>query len=283
MNLALSDVIHDPVESIVYTEIGVEEGTVRDPTVPTLQRVLESGVLKVGYNTLDIPFSFRNKESALVGFDIASAYQLARDLDCKLEFIRCDFGSLPQELKAGLYDIAMSAVLMTEERLLALNFTHPYLEDDVVLVVPTAHKKFYLNYPDIESRELKIGAVGEYKQFLRRHFPDATLVPIESLDILAGNWDIDAWMTAKNTGFIWCLSNPNFVTIDYEGLIGKAYFSYPVQDDNYKFISFLNNWLILKNLTGFHKEMYNYWFEGQSPKKQAPRWSILRDVLHVGD
>jgi hypothetical protein len=73
------------------------------------------------------------------------------------------------------------------------------------------------------------------------------------------------------------------VVIDYGGLIGKAYFSYPVRDQGFKFISFLNNWLILKELSGFHQEMVDYWLEGTYQKNPEPRWSILRNLLHVGE
>jgi ABC-type amino acid transport substrate-binding protein len=284
MKLKISDVISDPVASTVYVQSGVEEGTVRDVNVSRLSQILESGVLKVGYSAIDIPFSYQNQKGQLVGYDIAYAYQLASDLDCKLEFTPCDFNVLHQELQAGFYDIAMSSVLMTEDRLLNLSFTHPYHEENAVLVVPQPQKKHFLDLRLITSEQgLKIGAFGEYKHYVRQHFPAAILVSLDSMDPLEKTGEVTAWLTSRTSGFIWCLSHPDFVTIDYDGLIGKAYFSYPVRNEEFKFVSFLNNWMKLKELSGFQQQMNNYWLKGEALIKPEPRWSILRNILHVGD
>jgi Na+/H+-dicarboxylate symporter/ABC-type amino acid transport substrate-binding protein len=283
MSLKISDVIANPVKTTIYTQVDVPEGVPRNPNASTLGQIIESRVLKVGYNTTDIPYAYRNSDGQVVGYDIAYAYELASDLNCQLELIRCDFNLLHEELQAGLYDLAMAAILMTEDRLVDLNFTHPYHEENVVLVVPVSKKKHFMNLSFIMSeRELNIGAIGDAKQFIYRHFPYAKVAGFDSLNTLEKNWEIDAWLTTRNNGFTWCLSHPNFVTIDYGGLIGKAYFSYPVRDASYKLVSFLNNWLMLKQLSGFQKEMIDYWIEGSYQRNPEPRWSILRDILHVG-
>ena len=278
-NLKIADVIKKPVQASL---VAVGEGRERTVGRSPLEQVIESRTLKVGYNTTDTPYAYLNEQGQLVGYDIAYAYELARDLDCTLEFIQCDYNRLHLELQAGNYDIAMSAILMTEDRLIDLNFTHPYQEENIALVVPLSKKNHFLNLSTITAEPMKLGAIGDAKQFVYRHFPNATVVEFNALTELETPWAIDAWIVTRNNGFIWCLSHPNYVTIDYSGLIGKAYFSYPVKDQGFKFISFLNNWLILKQLSGFEKKMTDYWIEGAPLKKQEPRWSILRNVLHVG-
>jgi len=283
-NLKIRDVIKHPVEATVFPNVGIEQGTARAPGRSPLEQVIESHVLKVGFNTTDTPYSYFNNQKELVGYDIAYAYALAKDLDCKLEFIPCDYNRLHVELQAGYYDIAMSAILMTEDRLLDLNFTRPYKEENIALIVPASKKNHFLNVSAITTEQgLIIGAIGDSKEFAYRHFPFAKVIEFNSLDRLEKEWDIDAWIATRNNGFIWCLSHPNYITIDYGGLIGKAYLSYPVKDYGFKFISFLNNWLLLKELSGFQRKMNDYWIEGESLKKKEPRWSILRNVLHVGE
>ena len=134
-----------------------------------------------------------------------------------------------------------------------------------------------------EQTRIENGAVGKYKHFIYRHFSKISPVDINSLEELSKKWEIDAWITGRNTGFIWCLSNPNYVTIDYKGLIGKAYFSYPIREESYQFISFMNNWLVLKEFLGISKRSIRLLVSSENRQKPQPRWSILRNVFHVGD
>ena len=84
-------------------------------------------------------------------------------------------------------------------------------------------------------------------------------------------------------GFVWCLSNPRFITIDYGEQLGIGYLGYPIRTDAIDFVSFLDNWLELKEEIGFKEAMVNYWIKGESDEKKAPsRWSVLRNVFHIG-
>ena len=44
-------------------------------------------MLRVGVNPHVIPFSYKNAEGELVGFDISYAYRLAHDLGVAIEFV----------------------------------------------------------------------------------------------------------------------------------------------------------------------------------------------------
>ena len=91
---------------------------------------------------------------------------------------------------------------------------------------------------------------------------------------------MDAWLSTRTQAFIWCLSHPDFVVIDYAGQIGKRYFAYALPIGSTDWASFLNSWLTLKEQSGFKQQMYSYWVLGENPKERPPRWSILRNVLH---
>ena len=52
-----------------------------------LARIQQSGELRVGYNSGIIPFCYLNSSGDLVGYDVAYAYQLARDLNVRLRLI----------------------------------------------------------------------------------------------------------------------------------------------------------------------------------------------------
>jgi len=285
MKLRLSEVLANPpsTEILSLGQTGVPR-TFADATLPeSFQQILKSNVLKVGFFPSSIPFCYFNDRQELVGYDIAYAYELARNLNCKLQLIPFAFNQLAQDLTNGVFDIGMSSIIMSEDRLLRMDFTFPYYEDNNVLIVPAAKKNQFLHLKQVRAREgLKIGAGGEQIEIGKRNFPLATLVDLTDLDrFLKG--DAEVILEAQTSAVIWCLSHPDYVTISYGDQLGKIYFSYPIRQHATDFGFFLNNWLTLKEQSGFKKRMYSYWIDGIRPTVRPPRWSLLRNVLHLSE
>ncbi len=280
LNLTVEEAIPNPV-SIKMLPAN-SPGT--DRSGEPLENVLRTGVLKVGYDPENIPYCYWNKNDELVGYDVAYAYQLGRDLDAKVEFYPLDIDHLGSELNEGKYDLAMAAIIMNEMRIREMDFTHPYVEQDNVLVVPLNKRSQYLNLKSvIEIPGLKIGGIGGYTTVVERHFPLAQLIVGKMGTDIAYEMNegrADAWAWSHIPGFVWCLSHPEFVVADYGGLIGKRYFAYARKKGSAEWASFLNNWLILKEQSGFKDRMHRYWIEGESPKERPPRWSVIRNILH---
>ncbi len=283
MDLTLTEAIENPVKATVY-QTGDSVENIRkfpDPNIPEVfKQILETKVLKVGYFVDSIPFCYFNNQNQLVGFDVAYAYELARDLDCEIQFIPLLFDELENQLTHGIFDIGMSSIIMNEQRLLQMQFSFPYFEDNNILVVARSKKKPFLSLKTAqETKGLKIGAGGAQFDIAKQNFPNAEIIDIHSTEgFLKGEFDAIMW--SQTTAIIWCLSHPDYVVIDYGDQIGKSYFAYPIRQHAIDFGFFLNNWLSLKEQSGFKKDMKNYWIHGIPPSARKPRWSILRNVLH---
>ncbi|MBX7066292.1 MAG: cation:dicarboxylase symporter family transporter [Parachlamydiales bacterium] len=285
LKLTLSDAIGKPVKSTILKQ--GETGATRtypNPNTPeVLKQVLETNVLKVGYYYDSIPYCYFNENNQLVGFDISYAYELAKDLNCELQFVPLQFSSLANQLTDGIYDIAMSSIIMNEKRLVEMQFSFPYAEDNNVLVVRRDKRAPFLNLKAVQGlKGIKIGAGGVQFEIAKENFPDANVLDIDSTELFERG-EIEAILWSKTTAVIWCLSHPEFVVIDYGDQLGKSYFAYPFRQHATDFGFFLNNWLSLKEQSGFKKDMENYWIHGILPGERAPRWSILRNVLHWRD
>ncbi len=79
----------------VTVAIGEGDGTVPgavSAAKTALGRIQASGEIRIGFNPDIIPFSYRNERGELVGFDIAHAYQLARDLNVRLRLVPFTLG-----------------------------------------------------------------------------------------------------------------------------------------------------------------------------------------------
>lgn len=257
----------------------------------TFSRILTTNTLRVGCNAGtvanpdngNIPFCYYNDKHELVGYDTAFAYELAHDLDCKLEFVNIDVDELGNELSNHNYDIAMSSVVMSENRLLQMDFTHTYFEDFNVLVVPAFRKKEFLNYSQVvQKKDLVVGGLGAYFKVAQNHFPNAKVISVKTLSQFEKG-EFDAMVWSRLAAFVWGITHPNYIFFDYNEMLGQKYFSYaiPMGADNWA--SFLNSWLELKKQSGFTDRQYHYWIEASSVKEQAPRWSIIRNVLHWVD
>lgn len=171
---------------------------------------------------------------------------------------------------------------MSEERLFTMDFSTPYAEDDNVLIVPEAKKRHFLHLAAVtDTKGLKIGAGGAQYPIAKKHFPHAELVYIDQMQLLK-NGAIDASFWSATPAFVWCLTEPRFIAIDYGSLLGKAYFAYPIPHNSTEFRTFINNWLVLKEESGFKARMHSYWIEGNPGKERPPRWSILHNVLRWG-
>jgi len=253
------------------------------PSEETLSRVLNTNTLRVGYDVTNIPFCYLNEWNEVVGYDIAFAYQLAKDLDVKLELIPLNYDTLIEDLNTGYLDTAMSAILIDEQRLLDMDFCHPYIEQANALVVPVSRVEEFRSLPKVlNNRRLVIGAGGGYRLVVDRHFQPGQLAQIHSMEPLIKG-QVDAIMWAQLPAYVWCLANAEFTTLSYNQELGIKYFSYPFKSHSPDIITFVNQWLNLKRQSGFTEAQTNYWIKGKPIPSKEPRWSIIRNVLHWVD
>ncbi len=91
-----------------------------------IRQIRERGVLRVGYNSNNVPFAFFNGKGELVGYDVEMAYDLARTLNVsRIEFVPITGTTLAESLDSGYCDIVMSAVVVNADRLDVMKFTDP--------------------------------------------------------------------------------------------------------------------------------------------------------------
>jgi ABC-type amino acid transport substrate-binding protein len=103
--------------------------------LPSIGAIVKRGVLKVGFNPDQVPFSYYNNRQELVGFDVALIGHLARNLKVPVEFIPYDPDQLAADLNGNRFDLAISGLQLSPDRLVRLTFTEPVLELTMALVV----------------------------------------------------------------------------------------------------------------------------------------------------
>lgn len=78
-----------------------------------LDRILESGVLRVATTGDYKPFSYRTEEGGYAGFDVDMAQRLAESLGAKLVVVPTSWPNLMRDFADDRFDIAMSGIRST--------------------------------------------------------------------------------------------------------------------------------------------------------------------------
>lgn len=206
-------------------------------------------------------------------------------MNVQLIFVPFLFENLGPSLGTNHFDIAMGPILLSEATVRNMNFPHYYLMTPNVMVVPRSRKDEFRNFKNLQKNPyLVIGVMGLYAEILNRILPMAQTVQVDYIDhidnyMTQGKFDALFW--TKELAMDYCRSHPEYVVIDYGEQAGSSYLAYPVKNDAFAFIFFLNRWLEIQEHIGFKKEQYDYWINGQSPTKSEPRWSLIRNVFHL--
>ena len=122
---------------IALVTLLISPSAAQSPAPDRLQRILDSGTLRVG-TTMDTPvFSMRTSSGQLEGFDMDALATLAPALGVKIDYVKMTFGSMLGDLAADKFDIAMSGMGRTLDRARTATFSKPYMryhrEDQILL------------------------------------------------------------------------------------------------------------------------------------------------------
>lgn len=284
--------ISNPAKSIcdleIKSSVPVKIYTPDEPLPPPrsgepFQRVLQTKVLRVGYNPEIIPFSFQAK-GKIIGYDIAFAYTLSQDLGCSLELIPIHLSHLEEELKSGLYDVAMSGISITEKRLRQMCFSHPYLDSRVVFVMRKKFSKTYTSLNEILNKpnvRLVVRKGSSYEALAQTLVPPSKLVVIDHYADYIENYPNDVLLRGEPQAISWTLNHPNFTVVAPSTPIAQDSLGYAVAPGSDEMLCFLNQWLLLKKNEKFTQQQYDLWVLGKTENAtpQGRRWSIIRDVL----
>jgi len=271
--------INLPIKAKVYTD------TLPQPrTGDTFTRVLQSKILRVGYNPEMIPFSFQGSNRKIIGYDISFAHMLAHDLQCDLELVPIHFGTLAEELSSGLYDIAMTGVSITEQRLKKMCFTHPYLDSRLVFLMRKKFRHIYTSLADILKHphvKLVVRKGTSYEALARTLVPPSQIAVIDNYEEYVQNYPNDVLLRGQPQAIAWSLNYPNFTVVAPKPEISKDSLGYAVALGSDQMLCYLNQWLTLKKNEHFTQHQYDLWVLGKTETEtpQPRRWSIIRDVL----
>ena len=255
----------------------------------TIQQITKSGVLRVGFNPNQLPFSFYNADKKLVGFDVELATSLADELGVEIEFIPYTLGneSAIRDLNRGKFDFAVSGLQVTTQRIQRANFTTAVLDLHYALVVKDYRAKYFSQPEKIKkSHVIRLATVGNYSIIpqLQKKFPGLEVSVLKTdRDFFKNDEKYDALLISLEAGKAWTLLYPEYTTVFQRQGIKSFPASYAIAQKNISLLNFMNSWLELQHKSGKIDQLYDYWIQGKNAVPKTPRWSVIRNVLHWVD
>ncbi len=260
------------------------------PLVPgksRLEQILERGMIRICYDEDDnMPFSYFNTSGQLVGLDIELLEILGADFNTRIEFVPSSGADLSSYFNSGYCDMATGNALAPKLSTVQ-DYSIPFMDYTLALLVKDYRRHEFNDLNQIRHEDLTLAIKGDsyYQRLLHTLLPEAELLLIDSYSSFFEHYSTraDALVTLAEKGAAWSLIYPDYTVATPFGDRIKFPIAFPVPLDEESLADLLKNWITLKQQDGTITELYDYWILGQLPEKHAPRWSVIRNVLHWVD
>jgi ABC-type amino acid transport substrate-binding protein len=188
-------------------------------------------------------------------------------------------------LQTGIYDVVMSGIAMTPDRLDEMAFSDPYLDATVALIVEDFRKDEFDTIEKVRTLEkLQIAIVARdrnLRERLKELYPNAEIVMLDSpIDFFEKNFpNLDAMLSTAEGGSAWTLLYPKFHAVVVKPETHKIPFAYPIAQGDQVLANIINKWIYLEKDSPSYNRKFDYWIMGVGAEAKKPRWSVARDVL----
>lgn len=134
-------------------------------------------VLRVATDPTFPPFEY-SEGSNRVGFDVELIEAIAKVLNKKVEWIDIDFKGLIPGLLSKRFDVAASAIYITDERKKVVDFTDSYYPGGLVIMTAKADKRIQ-GPSDLNGKKVAVQVGTKSVNFLKENFPGVERIEVE--------------------------------------------------------------------------------------------------------
>ena len=114
---------------------GGSEPVTNDEPANLLEKIKTEGKMVIATEGTWAPYTYEDASGNLTGYDVEVARAVAQKLGVEVEFVIGDFDGFLIGLDNGVYDAVFNCIDVTEERAAKYDFTDPYINSTVVLIV----------------------------------------------------------------------------------------------------------------------------------------------------
>jgi len=151
---------------------------------PVLDRVLQSGELRVGMSGNQPPFNVMSRGGSLIGIEVDLATMLAAAIGVELNIVTKPFGQLLPALQGGEVDIVMSGMAITAERSREFAFVGPTMFSGKSILTKSQTLAAVTEAGEINRANIRLAALeGSTSQlFVEEYLPETQLTAVSDYD-----------------------------------------------------------------------------------------------------
>ncbi len=229
--------------------------------------ILRRGALNVGLATF-VPWSMRDKEGNLIGFEIDVATRLAEDLGVEVNLVPTAWDGIIPALLAGKFDVIISGMTVTTERNLTVNFTEAYAHSGMRLVASKESAAEFKSLEDYNSPDVTFAVRrgSTPATFVRKNLPKATVLLLDEdgqsfLEVI--NDRATATFAYDPTPATWVGRYPDDLFVPIDTLYNQGSEAFALRKGDPDTLNVFNNWIRLRWQDGWLQERNDYWFRSR--------------------
>lgn len=228
-----------------------------------IETIKQDGVIRIGLS-LFVPWSMRDKNGDLIGFELDVGRKLAEDMGVEVEFVPTSWDGIIPALVSGNFDVIISGMSVTAQRNLTVNFTQPYAFSGLAILANKELTEGFeladFNSPDVTWAGRR-GATPAVQ--IAARFPEAELLLFDedgaaAQEVLNGN--AHATMASQPTPNREAGRNPDTLYVFGDQLFDPRGEGFALRKGDPDALNFFNNWISQQWRSGWLEETHNYWF-----------------------
>ena len=218
----------------------------------------QSNVLRVATDATFPPMEFV-ENGKKTGFDVELVEAVAAKMGKKVEWVDIDFKGLVPGLIAKRYDMAVSAIYITDERKKVVDFTQPYYAGGLVAMVKDGSSIAKL--ADLNGKKVSVQVGTKSVSYLTDNYPKVQRVEVEKNQEMFNLVDIgraDAAVTGKPAAFQYVRTRGGMKVLP-EQLTTEEY-GMAIRKDTPELTAAVNKALEQLKADGGYQAVVNKWF-----------------------
>jgi polar amino acid transport system substrate-binding protein len=230
-----------------------------------IESIKREGVIKVGLSMFK-PWTMRDMNGELIGFEIDVATKVAGDMGVDVEFVPTAWDGIIPALVAGNFDVIISGMSIRPSRNLTVNFTEPYAFSGLTLLANRALTEGFTledyNSPDVTFAARR-GATSV--EVIMQLFPAANLVQFDDegalvQEVLNGN--AHATMGSEPLPSSEARRYPETLYVPFDRAFQASGEAFALRKGDPDALNFFNSWIGVHSRNGWLKDRHDYWFRG---------------------
>lgn len=217
-------------------------------------------VMRVGTDATFPPMEFV-QDGKRTGFDIELIEAIGKQLNKKVEWVDIGFKGLIPGLISNRFDVAASAIYMTEERQKVVNFTDSYYRGGLAVLVLKEDASIDKPADLVAGKKISAQVGTKSIDFLKTNYPAVTVVEVEKnqamFDLLAIG-RVNAAVTGRPAAVEYAKRQPKVRVLD-EGLTTELY-GFAIRKNDTELQQQMNQALQTLRSNGEYAALTQKWF-----------------------